>query len=458
MIVENSLCSNVSIPISQPLTPDNKKSVQGLLSNINSYPAVQIDSTTNRMTQIPVTRLSRFMLPSGTVSIMQKSNLSVLRPTNKDLYTNYPAGATLFEKNSDVAGQFDAIISSIKANNELIKFFRKIHFNCLNQLYNYLMSVHTNLVSRNVGSSYDANGNMQLNLQQFIVDDVNYATNQKTLIVSFLINIIESQFHEMIRACAPTLPYLFATPTGKMLIQNDFSVDLTSFAKPSTDEVTQHLQSTYFDFLKNYITFFKLYTDLLTKPDTKTGFTEFTTVAENMIEKKLIETMNPLMFFYNDESLYAIKMIPHITTELPQESNFLNWSETVVNAATKGTMSKKHPVAYFTDAENKKTSEQSQASHLFLLSDSGSNIFEQELLGEPKWLNSSSGVITMLKACLGDFSNITNLNILDPFTQGIIEKTLTGSINPATLSKMDKLTAIVTPAPKASTSTTNNKS
>lgn len=444
-MAKQSFASGASVPISKPLTPENKTSVQGLLDRVSMYPAVEIDETSNTLAQVPVTRLSRYILPKATVGVMQKSNMSILRPTSKDLYTNYPAGATLFTKNSDIAQQFDTVIAAIKSNNEFIKFFRKIHFNCLNQLYNYLMCIHTNLIARSVGCSYDGTGKLKTDLSAFLDDDINYATNQKSCIVSFLINLIESQLHEMARACAPTLPYLFATPSAKILIQNDFALDLTSIAQPSTDEVIQHLQTTYFAFLKNYITFFQLYTDLLLKPDAKTGFTEFTTIAENMLSKKLTLNMNPHMFFYNDESLYAIKMIPDIATKLSAGSNPLNWAESVVTAAEKNIMSKKHPVAYFTDSENKKTEDQSQASHLFLLSMSGDNIFQQELLEEPKWLNSSHGIINMLKACLGDFSHVASLNIVDSFTQAILEKSTIGTIDPKTLAEMQKMSAIVTP-------------
>lgn len=456
IMAKQSFASSVSIPISKPLTPENKTSVLGLLDSVKTYPALEVNETSNTMVQVPVTRLSRYMLPKTTVGMMQKSNISILRPTSKDLYTNYPAGATLFAKNSDIAQQFDMVITAIKANNELIKFFRKIHFNCLNQLYNYLMCIHTNLIARNVGGSYDATGKLKIDLESFLDDDINCATNQKSLIVSFLINIIESQFHEMARSCAPTLPYLFATPAAKILIQNDFAVDLTSFAQPSTDEVVQHLQTTYFDFLKNYITFFKLYTDLLFKPDTKTGYTEFTTIIENMLSQKLTINMNPQMFFYNDESLYAIKIIPNIAIKLSTESTPLNWAESVVTAAEKSIMSKQHPVAYFTDSENKKTENTSQASHLFLLSMSGDNIFEQELLEEPKWLGSSHGIINMLKACLGDFSHVASLNIVDPFTQAILEKSTTGTIDQKTLTEMQRFTSVVTQSKNNQTSKTQD--
>jgi len=456
-MAKQSFTSSASIPISKPLTPENKTSIQGLLDTVKMYPAVEIDETSNTLVQAPVTRLSRYMLPKTTVSIMQKSNISILRPTSKDLYINYPAGATLFAKNSNIAQQFDTVIAAIKSNNELIKFFRKIHFNCLNQLYNYLMCIHTNLIARTVGSSYDATGKIKTDLSVFLDDDINYATNQKSLIVSFLINIIESQFHEMARSCAPTLPYLFATPSAKILIQNDFALDLTSIAQPSTDEVIQHLQETYFGFLKNYINFFKLYTDLLLKPDTKTGFTEFTTIAENMLNKKLTINMNPEMFFYNDESLYAIKMIPDIAAKLSAGSEPLNWAPSVVTAAEKNIMSKKHPVAYFTDSENKKTDDQSQASHLFLLSMSGDNIFQQELLEEPKWLNTSQGVLNMLKACLGDFSHVASLHIVDSFTQAILEKAITGTIDQKTLTEMQQMSAVVSPEKNSTPDATTKK-
>ena len=114
------------------------------------------------------------------------------------------------------------------------------------------------------------------------------------------------------------------------------------------------------------------------------------------------------------------------------------------------------PVAYFKDALNNTTQDKSKAAHLCLLCKSGDNIFEEELLKQPDWLNSSQGIISMTQACCGDFSKLINLNILDPFTQAIIEKTINGSVSAQTAQTVKDLYAAIVPATGTSASSTTN--
>lgn len=446
----------ISIPVSKPLTEKSQQSFQGLLNNITSYPSVIIDDTTNQVVQVPVTRVSRFVLPFDVISMAQLSNLSMLRPLDSSVYKKYPSGAALFPKNSNVATQFDGVIASIQHNQELIKFFRKIHLNCLNQMYAYFMEIYTNLLVRHVGSSRDASGKVIVDTQSFLVDEQTYATNQKILIMSYLVNLIESQFHAMTLAYSKKTPYIFATVAGKMVIQNDFSIDLSVFCSPQTDQAMQSIQSSYIDFLKKYINFFQTYTNLLSQQDKATGFTQFYTAAQNIISGSYQTSMNPGMFFYDDESLRAIKMIPYLAGQLPAKTIAIGWAENVVDAAKKGLIKDGHRVAYFKDSENNITQDPSKADSLHLLSKSGDNIFEEELLKQPDWLNSAQGVISMVQACLGDFSKIVGLYILDPFTQAILEKTVLGSISVQTAQDVQDLSLIIAPENSTQAVTTSS--
>lgn len=456
MGIEQSVRCDAVTPISQPLTADSKQSFQGLLNNVPSYPALIIDDN-NQVVQIPVNRLSRYVLPVDTMTMAQSSNLSILRPTDANVYKNYPSGAALFPKNSNVAQQFDTVITAVKANQELIKFFRKIHLNCLNQMYAYFMKIYTNLIVRHIGSSRDATGNLVIDAKSFLSDEKTYATNQKILIMSHLIDLIESQFHGMTLACSPQIPYVYATPAGKLLIQNDFGIDLNNFASPQTDPVLLQIQSTYIDFLKKYIIFFQTYTNLLSVQDPTTGFTQFVTAAQTIKNSSYMTSMNPPMFFYDVDSMRAIKMIPYLASQLPVKTVSIDWAQDVVDAATKGVMQNNQPVAYFKDVANNMTQDKSKAAHLCLLSKSGDNMFEEELLKQPDWLNSSQGVIEVLQACLGDFSKLINLNVLDPFTQAIIEKTIHGSVSKQTAQTVSSLSAAIAPSSTSTSDTTNKK-
>ena len=80
---------------------------------------------------------------------------------------------------------------------------------------------------------------------------------------------------------------------------------------------------------------------------------------------------------------------------------------------------------------------------------SGDNMFEEELLKQPDWLNSSQGVLSMLQVCLGDFSKIIDLNILDPFTQAVIEKAMTGSVRAQTMQGVQDFSVALAPTKDA---------
>ena len=157
------------------------------------------------------------------------------------------------------------------------------------------------------------------------------------------------------------------------------------------------------------------------------------------------------MFFYDDESMRAIKMIPYLASQLPATTSSIDWAQDVVDAAIKGTVNNKYQVAALKDASNKVTQNKDQASYLSLFSSSGKNIYEEGLLKQPDWLNSSQGIIGMLQACLGDFSQIMSLNILDPFTQAIVETAVNGSVDQKTVNIVKDLSAGLTSTPVVST-------
>lgn len=61
-------------------------------------------------------------------------------------------------------------------------------------------------------------------------------------------------------------------------------------------------------------------------------------------------------------------------------------------------------------------------------------LYEQPLYSQPDWLNSSAGILTMLKGCLGDFASIVSLSdsIFDPCIELIIRRSLLFIKNPST--------------------------
>lgn len=409
---------------------------QGLFDRIAPYPAtfVNTDEETGDKTlhQGLTNRVTVHNIPASQHKMAKHANLSILRPSgpNKDnFYKNYPTGSTLFPSGfGDIATKFDTVVDALKDNKELIKFFRKIHINILNELYNYLMKIYTNFNLRHVGSKQTSSG-IVISVPDYLKDAETYATNKKTLIVNHLVNVIEAQFNSSIQSYVPSIPHLLATHVGKTCIQSDFSVDLTHFILKQEDKALEHLQTSYLNFLANYVAFFEEYTSFLAEKDSTTGFNQFTTIAQHVHayihqngSDKAIDQMDPPMFFYDYDTMRSIRVIPHLAAELPEKSESIGWPETIVNAAEKLIMVRNHPVAYFKDSKGKITQSKSEATHLYMVIGSGANLYEQELLAQPSWLNNKNGILNLLRGCLGDFSALLGMNILDPCMETLIQK------------------------------------
>ncbi len=137
--------------------------------------------------------------------------------------------------------------------------------------------------------------------------------------------------------------------------------------------------------------------------------------------------MNPTMFFYDVDSLRSIQFIPFVASTIPADSQLIPWAPTVLDAVAKRKTVNGHVVAYFADADGSVTYDQTKAVHLYLYSALNSIMFfEQELLAQPAWLNNKEGAIRILRSCLGDFSALVGLGILDGKTEMVIQNALKG--------------------------------
>ena len=380
------------------------------------------------LTSLPIiNRASKNNLPPDLLAQAQKANMSILKPTAAQLpilYKSYPKGSVLFPNNSDIATKFDVIIGAIQNNPDLIEFIRKIHITALNELYLYLMGIYTNLNLTNPGAPQDPTVTTA-NLSDYLTSEAMYATNKKKLIMNHFINLIQAQFGASIISYVPTTPPDMAVTLGKIFVHNDCGIDLTPFVTPQKDPKIIASQTVFLKALKQYIDFFTTYTRYLLQADSN-GVNEFYTIASAIAENTA--AMNPSMFFYDIESLRAIQFIPFVAGTIPASSQSIPWAPVVVNAAVKNSVVNGHPVAFFTDAANKKTPDKNKAAHLFLLTDIGNAItFEQELLAQPVWLNIQAGVVRVLRSCLGDFSALVGMGILDGKTENIIQYAVKGT-------------------------------
>ncbi|MDP3787921.1 MAG: hypothetical protein Q8Q60_01220 [Candidatus Chromulinivorax sp.] len=391
-----------------------------------------------------VSRETKNNLPANLLAEAQQASLSILKPTDANrtiLYQNYPDGALLFPKNPDIASKFDVMVNAIKKNPDLIEFFRKIHINSLNQLYMYLMKIYTNFNLTNPG--YLAETDIPTaNVSDYLINEATYATNKKKLVMNHFINLIQSQFGASIISYAPTTPADVAVTLGKIFVHNDYGIDLTPFTQPQTDVKILENQAIYITFLQKYIDFFQAYTQCLFNIDDN-GINEYYSIAKE-IKRFLYPTamntisetttpqqtnpalakMNPTMFFYDVESMRSIQFIPFVTKTIPAQSQLIPWAPKIVNAAVKKLTVNGHAVAFFTDNAEKTTANQIDAKHLYVLTEVGPTLFQQELLAQPGWLNTQAGSLRILRACLGDVSALVGMGILDHETEIIIKKTL----------------------------------
>lgn len=386
--------------------------------------SLQTMLATNASNKLPIiTRSSKNDLPPDLLAQVQASNISILKPTDADrlvLYQNYADGSTLFTNHPDVAQKFNAMIQAIKTNPDLIEFFRKIHITSLNSVYVYMMQIYTNFNLTNPGAIQDTE-TTTADVTKYLQNEALYATSKKKLIINHFVNLIQAQFSASIISYVPTTPPDMAVSLGKIFINNDGGIDLTKFAKPSTDEAQAAEQKTYLDFLSKYITFFQAYTNLLTQQDKASGRTQFAEIATSL--QNTSQSMKPAMFFYDADSMRSIDFIPFAASTIPNSSQLIPWAESIVNAAIKNSQMNGHPIAYFKDAAGKQTQNQKDAQHLFVITETGPALFEQELLAQPAWLNTQDGSVRILRACLGDFSALMGMGILDEEIELILKKT-----------------------------------
>src|SRR3990167_8045579 len=356
-----------SILMSLQVSPTDVSKFKNLNDTVVPYPirGVLLDGT---IQQGILNRTIKAMPPAKTWPILAKGGFSVLRAKSGD-FASYPGGSAIFPGYSDLSAKFDAMIAVFQKNPEFIPFFRKVHINVLNQLYQYLMSIYINFNLQHTGIVQNSDGSLQVNIPAFMKEEKDYAANKKTLIINHLMNVIESQFNSAIRSYVPKLPQIYASYVGKTLVQNDYSVDLTHFLDQQVQSVLSANKKVYLQGLATYLAFFQAYTAYLDQPypnksaassaSAKTStpapktslssLTAFVDVA-NQISQFLygaatqatdkntaaFAKMNPPLFAFNYDDMRALKIIPYLAKSLPQTTKNILWPEHIVQAANEG--------------------------------------------------------------------------------------------------------------------------
>lgn len=371
----------------------------------------------------------------------------------------HPASSQLFPQANDLAQKLSAFLTSIDSEHYFLVFFSQIHLLILHEIYVYLTKIYTVFNMSHIDT-----------VSQYVTKEQTEALNKKTLIINYLMDIIEAQSNGAILARFPTLPKNIATYAGNALMQNDYGADLNLlldesevalFAQPEAQQMIFDMRSNYLKILGEYLVFFQAYTSTLHQKQTINGLpshafiqhathiqkiidaaspriNQSTSVDQTIATLKNIKKINPPLFFYNTVTMRALQVIPTLAQSLPSTLSSIPWPATIVKAAQTnapiknkfGNLTSTEPLAYFLDAQGNTTNSFSQAKKLFInipstSSITGSYVYKQELLPQPMWLNSSDGVMRMLQVCLGDFSglleeSLTQEDILDPCLRCII--------------------------------------
>lgn len=415
--------------------------IQNMEQFIVSYPTSQTTQQADGSfvkQQVFTSRASRNILPSGYQRGLQGASVGFYKLNGE--FVSLSGAALLTTPNIDqstlstIINEFDSLMNLVSSNNNFVQFFRKIHLNILNELYEYLMNIYTNFNLQHPGST-STNGNVSVDVTDYLANQETYSTNVKTLIINHLINLIEEQFSGAVTAIMPSVPQLFATKVGKTTVYSDYSVDLTNYILQDVSSDLDSLRSTYLNGLQTYLSFFKNYTALISVADDSTGFSQFCSVAQNIDSvltttdmQTMMSKMNPPIFFYNENSMRALRLIPALAKKIPSNTQSIGWPSTLVQAASNKTIvtssGTSHPIAYFTDASGNVVTSQAQATNLYACIQSGSEFIQEKVLKQPDWLNTEEGILNILRGCMGDFTALLGMGILDCCMETLINNAL----------------------------------
>lgn len=379
---------------------------------------------------------------------MLSANLTNISFTSKLIHLNHPSGATCFPKDGTLASLLNAFLSSVQdlkdasweekkaagKDNLFLKYFTRIQLTAQFQIYQYLLGIYTTL-----------NMTHAANLIDYLTNERIKDLNKKTLILNHLVNIMETQLSDSIQQRFPGLAENLASHVGPMLMIHDYGANLDLMIKDQekflisdkdTQDYFKEQRELYTTIFGKYLNFFNRYT----APLTTKGISIFINQAERI--KKVIsdakpktltnnipqaKSINPPLFFYKEETIRGIQLIPAIAEKLNPNSQKVAWpSKVVENAKTGAPITDKYgnvvstyPRAYFIDQEQNITQNESQATSLFINIPTLNNIYSQEVIKQPAWLNSYEGIMQVLALCLGNYcaafhETLAKESIFDP--------------------------------------------
>lgn len=451
----------ITTSIASIFAADNQK-MQCTPRADSKYDACQLFSAWHNAdgVKVPVTASTKYNTPLGSRMAANRLKTSYTRTQIHQHHPNISAAldGSLMSLLQDFFNSVQTVVEDdykkrfAQGKDEyFISYFNRIQLIVQHELYQYLMAIYTTFNMTHVS-----------NLDEYLANEARQALNKKTLIINHLINIIETQANKAITSRFPNMPQHLATRMGPMMMQQDYGADLNLmmegeelklFEDLDTQKYYKDRRELYLTIFGKYLKFFKSYTDTLYKDDEQYGvlFARYAAKIANILNDqqpainkngstkqkiealRAIKTVNPPLFFYNQEVMRGLRIIPVIARDLPKNAQLIKWPAKLVEDATKsaaitdrnGNIISSLPSALFLTAQGTITTNQASAKQLFVNIPTAENMYTQEVKAQPDWLNNVEGVMLMLRACLGDYTalfspQLKKEQILDPCLSCII--------------------------------------
>jgi hypothetical protein len=362
---------------------------------------------------------------------------------------------------ADVAGRLAELLQTLQNDQQALAYVRKIQFFALNALFNHVVKIYTACNMTHADTALD-----YLQLEE------RYAFNKKAYIIEHILDLIQSQLYQMLHNYFPVLPRHLAISAGGILMTHDYGADLQflledqeeAFFKNDDQKNSAHAalkatQTNSLKALRQYLDLFSVYTGALAVDvninrfiDSAKNIASALAVHESTMQAEQLsqnvssdmktrtmqirhyKPINPALFLYNDTLVHALSVISFVVKKIPQGTKSVPWPAHLVKMAQEGTHAStkqgtmlNYVIAYFKDANGSVTNNLQQAKSLYVNIPTQTSLYEQEIARQPSWLNTQQGIIKIVRACLGDFSQLIDMGILDPCVEGVIKAARVGS-------------------------------
>ena len=412
---------------------------------------------TNRLsngTYMVINSSNKYAIPDGASRAAQNLQFSLTRSLT---YVNHPTGGQLFSSYPTAAQYLDKFFASVRplsptdAANRLqlghddyfLVYFARLQVTILYELYQYILAIYTNCLLTPVTS-----------MREYLLYEERYGLNNKMLILSHLMSIIEEQINQAVCIRFPAISNAVASRLGPMVVRNDFGADLYQLLDSQLikNQIAGESQKFYNERRDLYLLIFGTYLQLfdtfsraIYQPDDQFGMLLVRLIKEcnqtlqayrpvtisgtkkpaDIVQSiTQIRPINPPLFLSQDETVRALTIIPTLARNIPAQVASVPWPERVVADAvarvplknSAGKIVDRLPRAFFVDLNGNKITNAAQASALFVHIPTGSQLYAQEIKKQPEWLNTYEGVMAMVRACVGDYAVLFS----QPFAQEAI--------------------------------------